>query len=97
MFTQLEQMMGIKIKQDFILNKLFPNDIMSDIVDVKDQEEIEEENAELEEEESNEDIMSLFESAGLIKKERRGINLFSVRERGKFNVLKYKLKLNIDW
>lgn len=97
MFTQLEQMMGIKIKQDFILNKLFPNDIMSDIIDIKEQEEIDAETEELaEEEENNEDIMSLFESSGLLKKERRNVNLFSIRNRGNFNVLKYKLKLNID-
>lgn len=61
-FTQLEQMLDIKLKQDFILHKLFPNDIISDIIDTKTEEEVANEVEEVVERDTQEDILSLFES-----------------------------------
>jgi hypothetical protein len=98
MFTQLEQMLGIKIKEDFILNKLFPNDIISDIVDINTEEEIEEEIEDMQTEETEEDIASLFESSLPVKyiNNESSIKLFSVKHYGKIKVVKYNLKLNVE-
>ena len=99
-------MLGMKIKDEFILNTLFPNDLMSDIVDVKTQEEMEaieqqeeEESQQATAETSEEDIMSLFESGSKLLKQkttRNHIKLFTVKSFGLFDVVNYKLKLNID-
>jgi len=105
MFTQLEQMLGINVKDEFILNKLFPNDIISDIVEPFDEEEVtEEEVLKDEEEETEEDILSLFESGatGLQKlakkRQRKPYNIFSRVKNGKFfKVYSWNLNMNIDW
>ncbi len=105
MFTQLEQMLGINVKDEFILNKLFPNDIISDIVEPFDEEEVtEEEVLEDEEEETEEDVLSLFESgaAGLQKlakkRQRKPYNIFSRVKKDKFfKVYSWNLNMNIDW
>lgn len=108
MFTQLEQMLGMNIKDEFILNKLFPNDIISDIIEPMDENEVsEEEVMEDEGEETEEDILSLFESgtAGLQKlaknskmRKRKPYNIFSnVRTIKHFKVYSWNLNMNIDW
>jgi hypothetical protein len=98
MFTQLEQMLGIKIKEDFILNKLFPNDIISDIVDINTEEEVEEDIEDMQTEETEEDIASLFESSSPVSyiNNESSVKLFSVKHYGKIKVVKYNLKLNVE-
>ena len=65
MFSQLQQLLGIDVKRDFILNKLFPNDIITDIIDTEPEEEtgIEQTPTQQQEEPTTEDdIVNLFES-----------------------------------
>ena len=107
-FTQLEQMLGMKIKDEFILNTLFQNDIMSDIVDIDENGEVEQQEDEMADEEmmteeGEEDIMSLFETSydkllNKSKKEQRSnMKLFSIKKDKLYSTIKYKLKLNVDW
>jgi len=96
MFTQLEQMLGIKIKEDFILNKLFPNDIISDIVDINTEEDVEEDINDMQTEDTEEDIASLFESSVTKLRNESGVKLFTIKKFNNFNLIKYNLKLNIE-
>ncbi len=98
MFTQLEQMLGMEIKDEFILNKLFPNDIMSDIIDMAD-DITEEEIIENDDEQSEEDIMSLFESGQKSLSKRSINNTFfdKVQTNGNVRTYSWKLKMNINW
>jgi hypothetical protein len=97
MFTQLEQMLGMTIKNEFIINKLFPNDLITDILDTEeqapedaemgDQEEIVEGNADTTQ--SQDEILSLFESGtDIFKTKKRKVTLNKVLER-RVNKKKY--------
>lgn len=107
MFTQLEQMLGINIKDEFILNKLFPNDIISDILDTEaanespvDAEANAEDVAEPENE-NEEDILALFES-GLSKLTKPSTNKNIKNKKSMYskinkNTIDYNFKLSVDW
>ena len=102
-FTQLEQMLNIKVKTDFILNKLFPNDLISDIIDVDETTKIEEDIQAGGEEETEEDILSLFESGvGIfnddidnIKRISHFVNHIDLKD--KYKIFKCKFSMAIDW
>ncbi len=93
-FTQIEQMLSIKLKQDFILHKIFPNDIMSDIIDSKTEEEIEEEIEDAVNDTTQDDILSLFESgfARLVKP-----RAYNIPNKNKISNKKCNLKFSIEW
>lgn len=110
MFTQLEQMLGINIKDEFIINKLFPNDIMSDIIDnspIDNAADVEEEAIapdQAVDPETEDDITALFESGldALVKKKKRKgrkpYNLFNTtKKRNINNVYSWNFDMNIDW
>lgn len=103
MFSQLEQMLGINVKDQFILNKLFPSDIISDIVDDTVEEEVvEEELAEKDNEQTEEDVLSLFESASnkliTTKKRKLPYDIFSrIRKKGMFKVYSWNLNMRVEW
>lgn len=103
-FTQLEQMLGMKIKDEFILNTLFPNDLLTDIIDIDNIDVEEAEAADVaegaEETTEEEDIMSLFESGILParpKRDQKRIQLFTAGINRGSSKINYKLRLNIDW
>lgn len=88
-FSQMEQILGVSVKKEFIISKLFPNDTITDIIST-DEEEIEEEIVE------EEDIVSLFESL-TVEKNRPQFQPFSIsRTFGNKIYSKYKLKFNIS-
>jgi hypothetical protein len=107
MFTQLEQMLGMNIKDEFILNKLFPNDVMSDILEDITDEDLENNIEPVE----DEDILSLFESGNNVltnitnknhdsnkfkrKRSSRKINLVSKSHN--YSIYSYDFKLNVIW
>jgi hypothetical protein len=105
MFTQIEQMLGINIKDEFILNKLFPNDIMSDIIDVDAEEEelTEEEILDNDEDQSEEDILGLFESglSSLVRNKqvvpKKKSQLWVKKKDDKFRFYAWKFNMNVDW
>jgi hypothetical protein len=91
MFSQLESTLNIKLKREFVLNKLFPNDIISDII-VVEKEDIK---SDIDSTDDRKDeIMSMFEEDD-IKSE--SVKLFSVIKKGNVDIVKLNLNLNINW
>jgi len=101
-FTQLEQMLSIKVKSDFILNKLFPNDLISDIVDIEETTKIEQEVQTEENVDTENDVLSLFESGvGVfndditnVKRISHFVNNISLKKQ--YNIFKCKFNMAID-
>lgn len=92
MFSQLQTTLDIKLKKEFVLNKLFPNDIISDMVEIDDGEVKDD----IGSKETQEDIMSLFEENKNSNK-NESVKLFDIIKAKAFNIIKYKLNLSIDW
>jgi hypothetical protein len=88
MFSQLENTLKIKLKREFVLNKLFPNDIISDMIDMESngQDEVVDEK----------DITSLFETKSSLAK-NESVKFFDIIKDKFFDIVKYKLNIRIDW
>jgi len=91
MFSQLESTLGVKLKREFVLNKLFPNDIISDMVEV---EEMDIKNDIDSNENKKDEIMSMFEE-GENKKE--SLKFFSITKQDNIDIIRYDLNLSINW
>jgi hypothetical protein len=88
MFSQLESTLKIKLKREFVLNKLFPNDIMSDMIDI--------ESTKQEQKVEEEDITSLFETNNNFRK-NESVKFFDIVKNEFYDIVKYKLNIRIDW
>lgn len=91
-FSQLESTLNIKLKKEFILNKLFPNDIISDMINI---EETDKNDIDSNDSEKNErdEIMSLFEE----KSKNESVKIFNITKLDNYDIVKCDLNLRIDW
>lgn len=88
MFSQLESTLNIKLKREFVLNKLFPNDIISDMIDIESTEQVQKND--------EEDITSLFESNNNLEK-KESVKFYDIIKDKFYDIVKYKLNIRIDW
>lgn len=96
MFTQLQTTLNVKLKTDFMLNKLFPNDIISDIIDLQSDNLDENENDNIDER-----LLKLLEDKKQINKSE-SFNIFKVLKSKSikdkiYDIIKCNINLNINW